>query len=216
MGMPTRCSSRSTPQIRRPTPFCGGRKLRPPTRELGICRRVAASPLAPGAAGFRRPGAELRPDARCRPPDAQLRLRRHQVPDAALLGHLSPEEFARHDVGSPGHPEFQRFLAVLDDGALRDRTVEFYGFTASRRIACAAGEPFSPSRAPAPPDRSPQPAASRSTTGSPPGSPRSGPGKSASNGDARQAASRAWASALKAMIRNGWYLRRRIASRRRR
>ena len=94
-----------------------------------------------------------------------------QMPDAVRLMHsfgfdgtkfqmlrswgtYSPEEFARHDVGSPGHPEFQRFLAVLDDGALRDRTVEFYGFHSVSADRRAAGEPFSPSRAPAPPDRS--------------------------------------------------------------
>jgi pyruvate-formate lyase-activating enzyme len=40
----------------------------------------------------------------------------------------SPDEYARHDVGTPGHPEFQRFLAVLDDPALRGPDVEFYGF----------------------------------------------------------------------------------------
>ena len=39
-----------------------------------------------------------------------------------------PEEYARHDVGSPGHPEHQRFLTVLDDPDLRGRDVEFYGF----------------------------------------------------------------------------------------
>jgi hypothetical protein len=40
----------------------------------------------------------------------------------------APDEFARHDVGSPGHPEFQQLLATLDDPDLRGPDLEFYGF----------------------------------------------------------------------------------------
>jgi pyruvate-formate lyase-activating enzyme len=39
----------------------------------------------------------------------------------------SPEDFARHHIGSPGHPEHEAFLAVLGDERLTAPTIEFWG-----------------------------------------------------------------------------------------
>lgn len=40
----------------------------------------------------------------------------------------APEEFAKHDIGCPDHPEFGAFLCVLKDPRLAGSDVEFYGF----------------------------------------------------------------------------------------
>lgn len=43
-------------------------------------------------------------------------------------GTYAPEEFARHHIGSPQHPEYPAFLATLEDRRLGGEDVEFYGF----------------------------------------------------------------------------------------
>lgn len=40
----------------------------------------------------------------------------------------APEEFAKHDIGCPDHPEFGTLLSVLKDPRLAGDDVEFYGF----------------------------------------------------------------------------------------
>jgi pyruvate-formate lyase-activating enzyme len=43
-------------------------------------------------------------------------------------GTYTPDEFARHNIGSPDHPRFAEFLEVLRDPRLRAGFVEFWGF----------------------------------------------------------------------------------------
>jgi pyruvate-formate lyase-activating enzyme len=43
-------------------------------------------------------------------------------------GTYTPDEFARHNIGSPDHPRFSEFLEVLRDPRLGADSVEFWGF----------------------------------------------------------------------------------------
>jgi pyruvate-formate lyase-activating enzyme len=55
----------------------------------------------------------------------------------------APEEFAKHDIGCPDHPEFGAFLGVLKDPRLAGSDVEFYGFhSVDRRLLSRNGRPL--------------------------------------------------------------------------
>ena len=56
-------------------------------------------------------------------------------------GTYSHEEFLRHHIGAPDHPEHEAFLRVLGDERLTRIPVEYWGFhgiSLPRRTACAA------------------------------------------------------------------------------
>jgi hypothetical protein len=52
----------------------------------------------------------------------------------------TPQEFAKHDIGCPDHPEFGEFLGVLRDQRLKGGDVEFYGFHSVDRRLLSCGK----------------------------------------------------------------------------
>jgi hypothetical protein len=58
----------------------------------------------------------------------------------------TPEEFARHDIGCPDHPEFGSFLAVLRDPRLSGTDVEYFGFHSIAPHAHPRAAPLPPAR----------------------------------------------------------------------